>query len=132
MIKGLNHITIAVSDLDRSVEFYKNTLGLEVHVVWEQGAYLSAGDLWYCLSVDMPCEKSDYTHFAFTVDSDMFQSYCENLLSKGVIQWKENSSEGDSMYFLDPDGHKLEIHVGNLQSRLQSLRAKPYSNTQWQ
>lgn len=31
---------------------------------------------------------------------------------------EENLSEGDSLYFLDPDGHKLELHVGSLQSRL--------------
>jgi len=131
MIKGLNHITIAVSDLDISVEFYKNVLGLKVHVTWDRGAYFTAGDLWYCLTVDDPCEKEDYTHIAFTVDQEEFQSFCEYLIGKGVVQWKDNSSEGDSMYFLDPDGHKLEIHVGNLQTRLKSVREKPYTRTQW-
>jgi len=131
MIKGLNHITIAVSDLDQSVHFYKNIVGLEVHVVWAQGAYLSAGDLWFCLSVDPPCEKTDYTHIAFSVDQKSFRPFCDELISKGVSQWKSNSSEGDSMYFLDPDGHKLEIHVGNLHTRLKTIREKPYANTQW-
>ena len=132
MISGLNHITIAVSDIDRSVGFYQNVLGLKPHVVWEHGAYFSAGSLWYCLTVDPSCEKTDYTHIAFTVDADMFQPFCEKLQKNGVTLWKQNSSEGDSMYFLDPDGHKLELHVGDLQSRLQSLREKPYENLQWQ
>lgn len=118
--------------IDISVDFYKNIPGLKAHVVWERGAYFTAGDLWYCLSVDRPCKKEDYTHIAFTVDSENFQSFCENLINKGVSRWKENSGEGDSMYFLDPDRHKLEIHVGNLQTRLKSIREKPYSNTQWQ
>jgi len=131
MIKEINHITIAVSDITRSIEFYGDVLGLKLHVVWETGAYLTAGGLWFCLSLDQPCEKADYTHFAFTVDSEDFQTCCKVLLSKGVKQWKENSSEGDSFYFLDPDGHKLEIHVGNLESRLQGLREKPYRNVEW-
>jgi len=84
MIKGLNHITIAVSDIARSVDFYKRILGFEVHVVWEQGAYLTAGDLWYCLSVDPPGEKTDYTHIAFTVDRCHFKSFYGTLLSEGV------------------------------------------------
>ncbi|HEX5514181.1 MAG TPA: glutathione transferase, partial [Gammaproteobacteria bacterium] len=44
--------------------------------------------------------------------------------------WKDNKSEGDSLYFLDPDGHKLEIHVGDLESRLAALREKPYEGLQ--
>jgi hypothetical protein len=39
--------------------------------------------------------------------------------------WKQDRSEGASTYFLDPDGHKLEIHVGSLQSRLQHYRETP-------
>lgn len=131
MIKGLNHITLTVSDLKRSLEFYSEVLGLQVHVVWEAGAYLTAGSLWLCLSLDEPSEKTDYTHFAFSVDAEAFKSFCESLINKGVTQWKENSSEGDSLYFLDPDGHKLEIHTGNLESRLDTLREKPYRHLQW-
>ncbi|GKQ11290.1 hypothetical protein NUKP79_50110 [Klebsiella quasipneumoniae] len=31
------------------------------------------------------------------------------------------------LYLLDPDGHKLELHVGDLSSRLAQCREKPYS-----
>lgn len=40
---------------------------------------------------------------------------------------EDNKSEGQSFYFLDPDGHKLELHVGDLASRLAQCREKPYS-----
>lgn len=48
MLKGLNHITIAVSDLDTSLWFYSQLLGMQAHVRWDKGACLN--DLWFCLS----------------------------------------------------------------------------------
>lgn len=131
MITGLSHITLAVSDVEESLNFYSNTLGLTVHVAWEHGAYLTAGDLWLCLSKDQPSEKTDYTHLAFSVDESHFEPFSEYLSSQGVQTWKHNSSEGQSLYILDPDGHKLEIHVGDLQSRLRHLKTDPYKNLRW-
>nr|EKU2858816.1 hypothetical protein [Enterobacter roggenkampii] len=48
-------------------------------------------------------------------------------LQKSVTVWKQNKSEGASFYFLDPDGHKLELHVGSLAARLAACREKPYA-----
>ena len=55
-----------------------------------------------------------------------FSDIVEKLHQAGVTVWKDNRSEGDSFYFLDPDGHQLEIHVGSLIDRLKSCRKKPY------
>ena len=121
-IRGLNHITLAVSDIPRSVGFYRDWLGLEVAHVWDNGAYLSAGDLWLCLSLDAYTAPSkDYTHIAFDVSADDFASVAKRIRAAGAVVWKENSSEGDSLYFQDPDDHKLELHVGSLRTRLAAM-----------
>ncbi|NVZ68599.1 fosfomycin resistance glutathione transferase [Pseudomonas costantinii] len=130
MLSGLNHLTLAVTDLDRSVGFYRNVLQLRLDATWDNGAYLSLPGLWLCLSLD-PSRHSapaaDYTHYAFTVDVRDFAALVERLQSAGVQEWRDNRSEGASFYFLDPDGHKLEAHVGDLASRLQACRVKPYA-----
>jgi catechol 2,3-dioxygenase-like lactoylglutathione lyase family enzyme len=129
MITDLNHITLSVSDLDRSFGFYVERLGLRPHAKWARGAYLSAGSLWLCLSLDARCRDGalpEYTHIAFSVPDAQFAAFAQQLVEQGVPVWKDNSSEGDSLYILDPDGHKLEIHVGSLQSRLESLKERPY------
>lgn len=131
MLTGLNHITIAVSDLERSLDFYINALGFKGHVKWRQGAYLSLGDLWLCLSVDKPDEKSDYSHIAFSISQQDFRDFSHKLVQLDIAQWKENKSEGDSLYLLDPDGHKLEIHSGDLYSRLESIKHQPYEGLEW-
>ncbi len=134
MVSGINHLTLAVSDLERSFAFYTRLVGLKPIVKWARGAYLLAGDDWICLSLDettRPGPLPDYTHVAFSVDAEAFASIAQAIREQGVTIWKENRSEGDSLYFLDPDGHKLEIHSGNLESRLAELRRKPYEGLEW-
>jgi len=131
MLTGLNHITIAVSDLERSLDFYITALGFKGHVKWKKGAYLSLGDLWFCLSVDKPDEKSDYSHIAFSISQQDFTDFSQKLIQLDIAQWKKNKSEGDSLYLLDPDGHKLEIHSGDLYSRLESIKHQPYEGLEW-
>lgn len=126
-VTGINHVTLAVADLDRSVSFYRDVLGLELRTVWNEGAYLEAGAFWICLSVDPKAEharRDDYTHLAFDVSADDFHRLSAEVEARAEV-WKENRSEGASLYFLDPDGHKLELHVGSLASRLQHYRAHP-------
>ena len=63
----------------------------------------------------------DYTHIAFDVAPEDFEPLRARVVSAPV--WKDNRSEGLSLYILDPDGHKLELHVGSLASRLAHDRA---------
>ena len=129
MISSLNHLTLSVSDLDRSFAFYVDTLGFRPRARWVRGAYLSVDGLWLCLTLDKRCRQgplAEYTHVAFTVEAARFAAHAAALAALGVTQWQPDSSEGDSLYFLDPDGHKLEIHAGDLASRLASLRTAPY------
>lgn len=124
-MRGLNHITFAVSDLDKSCFFYESILGLRPVARLKHCAYFLAGDLWLALVHDtgMPeSSRSDYTHVAFDCSNEEFAGLKEKLLAFGCREWSANQSEGESFYFTDPDGHKLEIHVGNLQSRLNAIR----------
>lgn len=129
MLIGLNHLTLAVSDVERSFDFYVNLLGFIPKARWQQGAYLVLGELWLCLSMDPARQEQplpDYTHYAFSVAPEHFAHTLSRLRKYGVTEWKNNSSEGESVYFLDPDQHALEIHCGDLASRLEACRKIPY------
>lgn len=126
-VRGLNHITLAVTDLQRSVAFYRDLAGLGLRALWPDGAYFEAGALWLCLSRDENAalaSRGDYTHIAFDVAADDFDALAARIAASAPI-WKDNKSEGRSLYFSDPDGHKLEIHVGSLHSRLDHYRHRP-------
>ncbi|TPW27058.1 VOC family protein [Pararhizobium mangrovi] len=127
-MRGLNHVTLAVADLTRSLAFYRDLLGMRLRALWDDGAYLEAGSLWLCLSYDAAAgPRADYTHIAFDVSEADLAAFAERAkdAKRAVRIWKDNRSEGASLYLLDPDGHKLELHVGLLESRLSHYRNHP-------
>src|SRR5258708_4220363 len=107
MITSMNHITLAIKDINISFKFYGDLLGFTPLVKLDKGAYFLVGDFWFCLNVDEErLPNICYTHYAFTVTKQNFDKMANNLISSGVKIFKENTSPGQSLYFLDPDGHK--------------------------
>ncbi|WP_159880067.1 VOC family protein [Aquitalea denitrificans] len=133
-VSGLNHLTLAVADLERAWQFYTALPGVRPQARWLKGGYLLWGDVWLCLSLDESVAegvKAGYTHAAFSVSAEDFASARAALTALGIRPCKENRSEGDSFYFRDPDGHLLELHAGSLESRLAACRQRPYEGMQW-
>jgi catechol 2,3-dioxygenase-like lactoylglutathione lyase family enzyme len=140
MITGLNHVTLAVKEIERSFSFYRDILEFVPLCKWEGSAYFLVGTsdqsngVWLCLDRDthrqmMACS----THYAFSVSSDNFKTMSERIINSGAVIFKENTSPGNSLYFLDPDGHKLEIHTGDWQTRIAAKKENPgnWTNVEW-
>ncbi|MCC5990946.1 MAG: VOC family protein [Rhodobacteraceae bacterium] len=123
-VSGLNHVTLVVSDLPRALEFYCGVLGCVARLTSARGAYLGAGDLWLCLELGHPIARGDDTHLALSCAPQDFPTLAQRI-TDAAPQWKQNRSEGASVYFLDPDGHKLELHLGNMATRLAHCRHNP-------
>lgn len=134
MIHGINHINLSVSDIDASFAFYHQLIGLRPLCKWPQGAYFLAGNDWFCLNFTdnkTVFMRQDYTHYGFSVTAEDFAVMKERLIKAGIKPYKDNRSEGESFYFLDPDGHLLELHVGSWQSRLAAKKLKPWPGAEF-
>lgn len=125
MIKGLFETHIFVEDLERSIDFYKNVLGLikcgynderRVAFFWigePKGAMLG---LW-----EKPKEEIDIRHFAFRCEVDDVLNKAVALLKEHNLQPYNFLKDGNerpmvfawmpaiAIYFKDPDGHDLEF-----------------------
>jgi catechol 2,3-dioxygenase-like lactoylglutathione lyase family enzyme len=134
MIKNINHITLACTDIERSFTFYRNILGFKPLVKWGKGAYFLVGEFWFCLNLDLKrIPNSCYTHYAFSVSHNDFELMAEKISNSGAHIFKDNTSPGKSLYFLDPDGHKLEIHISNWQERIAVKKENvgSWNNVEW-
>ena len=92
MITHANHYTLAVTDIDRSFNFYTNILGLKPLCKWPKGAYFLVGDFWFCLNLDLnrtPAPDAHYTHFSFGIAPENFLAMVEKLKQAGVSSFKE-------------------------------------------
>ena len=129
MITGISHITLSVRDVDRSLKFYVDTLMMKPLARWSKGAYLLAGDVRLCLTLDERTRASplpEYSHIAFSVSGSQFDDAAARIRASGAAIWQDNQSEGASLYFVDPDGHKLEIHAGDWRTRLAAMKEHPW------
>ena len=134
MIAGVNHITLSIREVEESFAFYTQVLDFRPLARWPQGAYLLAGDIWIALVVDDRVRAAalpEYSHIAFTVAREDFAAMSQRILAAGAPIWQQNWTEGDSLYFLDPNGHKLEIHASDLATRLRMARASPWEGLEF-
>ncbi len=131
MISSLSHVTLVVSDLDRSAAFYKDVLGFSevptppsfTHAVrW----FVSGrAELHLIEAHDAPQEPGDKEarpdpvrdigrarHVAFAV-ADL-EGIVDRLHRHGVQVLLGPRPRGDGvtqLYCMDPDGHLIELHT---------------------
>jgi catechol 2,3-dioxygenase-like lactoylglutathione lyase family enzyme len=113
--EGLDHIAIAVSDLERAETFYRDVLGLErVHEEWDPPRVLASGGSGMALFPagmhgDDVVGAPGILHFAFRVDREAFEAAQTELSQCGIEFRFSDHGAAHSVYFSDPDGHRLEL-----------------------
>ncbi len=132
MIEGISHVTLIVSDLDRSTRMLEYVLGAEE--VYSSGEethsispekYFIIGGTWVVLMQGETKREKTYDHVAFKVaeaDIDQALARIRELGLKTREDRPRLPGEGRSIYFYDYDNHLFELHTGTLEERLQVYR----------
>jgi len=121
-VQGIDHVGLAVRDVEKSVEWYRVLFGLErlYEDVWgnfpgvvgigdTSVAFFPTDDPDIKLPVGLPIH-----HLAFRMDRVNFNSAQETLRQEGVEFEFQDHKIVHSLYFYDPDGHLIELTTYDL------------------
>ena len=123
-LRGLHHVTAICSDMEQTIAFYRDTLGLSIahdapsdddpdarHVWFDggDGTYLSFME--YGAMPDGVVGIGSTHHFALRVETADEQEAWRDYLRESGVNCTEVLNRGafHSIYVRDPDGHVVEI-----------------------
>ncbi|WP_405840068.1 VOC family protein [Streptomyces sp. NBC_01518] len=129
MTPHLGHIGLNVTDLDRSLAFYRDVLGFALLAEGKEDdrryAFLGDGTgdhpvltLWQQAQGPYDNDRAGLHHLAFAADSiervrqyeEALKAYGAEFAYEGVVAHREGAASG-GIFFHDPDGTRLEISV---------------------
>jgi catechol 2,3-dioxygenase-like lactoylglutathione lyase family enzyme len=110
----ISHIILRVTDMERSVAFYRDAVGLPVLTSSAFFSFFDAGSIRIALNVGEPPDPSSTTEVVLEVD-DVLAAYAA-MSGRGVAFEVEpravtadGSRELHAAHFRDPDGHLWSI-----------------------
>lgn len=117
-LQRLDHVSLNVGDRTRSIEWYRDVLGLEQrNEPTEDAEPVFMGEFGACIALfqaevaspEREPESTGLRHLALTVDR--LDDAQDRLREQGVDFRFEDHGNAHSVYFRDPDGHTIELTV---------------------
>ena len=114
--QGLNHIQISVSDMDRSLAYYIELLGMrelfrEGPLVFLQSA--EGNDIFTLRQAEGPVDTAaiGLQHFGFAVNREDHAAAVDEVRKFGaeILEVGQHGDHSLYAYFKDPDGYIIEI-----------------------
>ncbi|MBW2524872.1 MAG: VOC family protein [Deltaproteobacteria bacterium] len=111
-MRGLNHVNLVVSDVDRAAEFYQGLFGMERQSEHDAFVFLACGETDLALVAGRPLIHRRF-HLGFRVDSRQeVDAWLERVRAHGA-PITHGPAEYEHYYTFscrDPDGYALEIY----------------------
>ena len=117
-VVGLDHVVLVVRDIERSVRWYAEQLGLEVERLeeWRAGRApfvslrVAPGTIIDLLEGDPEVRNPDHVAFVLEdVDLDELADSGRFEVDRGPADLSGARGTGRAMYVLDPDGQRVEL-----------------------
>lgn len=119
---SIGHVHLKVSDLKRSIDFYRDVLGFEVQMMYgSQAAFLSAGGYHHHIGLNTwqsagsgpaPSRAPGLYHAAFLyAEEKELAKAVQHVLDSGVaLSGASDHGVSKAIYLDDPDGNGIELY----------------------
>lgn len=114
---NIKSVTLAISNLDRSLAFYQGLLGFQLHRQVEHTAYLGAGKADLIELIEEPAatnpgRTTGLYHMAIRVPSPLELARTLRRLVEGnwPLQGFADHGVSQAIYLADPDGNGIEVY----------------------
>ena len=128
-LEGIDHVALAVADVEQSAAWFVNVLGFERRFegMWDGvPTFVGKGTTAIALfprreNLDSgapsqrPPNDVDMRHLAFRADRKNFVAAQADLKSRGIPFDFQDHEISHSIYFRSPDGHRFEITTYELE-----------------
>jgi catechol 2,3-dioxygenase-like lactoylglutathione lyase family enzyme len=105
----LNHASLIVSDLDRSVAFYRRAFGLPVKSTQQGGVNLAVGDAFLGIYQAGPNAVPHINHFCFGIRNFDPASTLKTLEAQGLSAESRTRDGVTQLYTADPDNLRIQL-----------------------
>lgn len=103
--KSLNHVSLAVSDVERSRQFYAKVLGIETKSTQENGINMGLGDSF--LGLYKIGDSTGINHFCIGLDNYSVEDSARRLKAFDIEPLVRKDKP--EVYFEDPDGILVQL-----------------------
>jgi len=125
-LEGLDHVALAVRDVERSADWYVDVLGFErrYHGMWEGVPVFVARDKTAIAlfpggsdhaNPSLSRKPDGILHLALRATRKNFVAAQHDLTSRGIAFHFQDHEISHSIYFLDPDGYEIEVTTYELE-----------------
>jgi catechol 2,3-dioxygenase-like lactoylglutathione lyase family enzyme len=109
-VRHMNHVSIFVPDVRKSVAFYQDVLGLPLLTRQGDGINLSAGVGFLGIyPAQAGAKTGSINHFCFGMDGFDADAVLEALTSRGVRANIRMRGDTKELYCTDPDGIRVQL-----------------------
>ena len=106
-VKQLNHVTMFVKDVQKSVEFYQRMFGMQVLTLQPPGVNLRAGSGF--LGIYPTQGESNINHVCLGIDNFDANGVMKKLTDAGVKARIRQRGDTPELYFTDPDNLSIQL-----------------------